>query len=155
MHVFAAVVIAALIGQTAPAKAVDLRTPSEKAADDAVAQVKAIRYELNTSTSLTVGAKKKMKKRLAYATNVARDAIQTVQNEKIQKEEQAYIDKMMPIWREQQRQNTQFSIEAAKAQALQQMAITQEKQRQQDLWLQWQRNQIMASEAQSLQQMAR
>jgi hypothetical protein len=51
---------------------------------------------------------------------------------------------MMPLWLEQQRQNAQFNIEAAKAGDLQQMAITAERKRQDDLYIQYQRNQILA-----------
>jgi len=43
----------------------------------------------------------------------------------LQKEQQAFVERMMPIWLAQQRANASFSIEAAKAQALQGMASAQ------------------------------
>jgi hypothetical protein len=46
----------------------------------------------------------------------------------VQKEQQAYIERMMPIWQAQQRANAAFSIEAARAQALQAMAAAQQSQ---------------------------
>jgi hypothetical protein len=44
----------------------------------------------------------------------------------LQKEQQAYVERMMPIWLAQQRADAAFSIEAAKAQALQGMAAAQQ-----------------------------
>jgi hypothetical protein len=123
--------------------------PAERTVQQSAAKVFAIRAEL--AKKPPAAQKAKLKKALMHAEARYREASEAAYNQQLQKEYQAYVDKMMPIWQKQAENNVRFSIEAAKAQALQQLAITAEKQRQQDLWLQWQRNQIMADGARILQ----
>jgi hypothetical protein len=129
---------------TAPAPAL---SPAERAVKETAARVFALRAELK-KPGLSAAQKSKLKKQLVHAEARAREARDAAYGKQLQAEQQAYVDKMMPIWQKQAELNAQFSIEAAKARAFQQMAETAEKQRQQDLWIQWQRNQIF-------QQMAR
>jgi hypothetical protein len=103
-------------------------TAAEKAVSQATSKVEAIRAEL-TKPGLSLQTKNKLRKALRSAEVRAREARAAAQFQQFQKEQQAYVDKMMPIWLEQQRQNAQFNIEAAKARALQQMAITAERSR--------------------------
>ena len=163
------VILAGLLAQTPPATPVQPSvavaapapvvapapppTPAERNAALAAKKVGEIRTSLK-KPGLNLQAKNKIKKTLLHAEAGSREAFQVMQDERDQKEQQAFIVKMMPIWLEQQRQNVQFNIESAKAQALQQMAMTAEKKRQSDLWFQYQQNQIMADEARSLRQMA-
>jgi hypothetical protein len=98
-----------------------LQTSAERAAVLAAKRVGELRAALK-QPGLKLQEKNKLKKQLLHAAARAREAFQLVQLQALQKEQQAYIDKMMPIWQRQQEMNALFSIEAAKAQALQQMA---------------------------------
>jgi hypothetical protein len=113
-------------------------TAAELAVSQAASKVEAIRTEL-AKPGLSLQTKNKLKKALLRAEARAREARADAQFQQVQKERQAYVDKMMPLWLEQQRQNAQFNIEAAKARALQQMAITAELKRQDDLYFHYQR----------------
>lgn len=139
--------------QTKQAKAAPKLTAAEQAVQETSAKVAAIQTALK-EPGLPLKQKNKLKKALMHASARAREAREAAQREALEKAQQAYVEKMMPYWLEQQRQNAQFNLEAAKAQALQQMAITAEQKRRDDFYLQYQRNQIMANQAQSLRQMA-
>ena len=128
---------------TAPAPApAPVLSPAERAVKETAARVFALRAELK-KPGLPAVQKSKLKKQLVRAEARAREARDAAYGKQLQAEQQAYVDKMMPIWQKQAELNAKFSIEAAKARAFQQMAETAEMQRQQDLWIQWQRNQIL------------
>jgi hypothetical protein len=121
-------------------------TLEEMAIANAIARTSAKVAEVREALKapgVTPRQRTKLKKDRLHAEARAREARQAAINYELRKEQDAYVAKMMPIWLEQQRQNAQMSIEMVKAQALQQMAITAEKRRQDDLWIQWQRNQIL------------
>jgi hypothetical protein len=136
-----------LPGQAVAPKRVTL-SPEERAISAAIGQtagrVEAIRQEL-AQPGLAPSKKLKLKKALLHAEARAREARQQAIEYQMHKDQQAFVTKMMPLWLEQQRLDAHFNIEAAKARAFQQIANTAEKARQDDLWIQWQRNQILAS----------
>lgn len=136
--------------QTAPPKPV--LSPEQQALSLANEKVAALRTQLKANPKPK--EKSKLKKALTHAESRAREAREYAALSQLQQEQAAYVAKMMPIWQEQQRQNVQFSIEAAKASAMQSMAATARRKAQYDVYNQMQQNQIMADEARSLRRMA-
>ncbi len=93
--------------------------------------------------------------RIAKAARKREQVVQQQAYElQLQKDQQAYVEKMMPIWQRQQEMNVKFSIEAAKAQALQSMAATAKRKAMYDAYNDMQRNAILADEARILQRMS-
>lgn len=117
-------------------------SPAEQAVAQTSARVGAIRNALK-EPGLSLQAKNKLRKQLMHAEARAREAREAAAFIQLQREQQAYIDKMMPIWQKQAEMNAKFSIAAAKAAALQKMADTAEKKRQDDLYIQYERNRIL------------
>lgn len=125
------------------------QTPEVQALQLASSKVADLRSSLKTP-GLSLQKKNKLKKALMHAEARAREARAAAINQAVRMQEAAYVEKMLPVWLEQQRLNAQFSIEQAKARALQQMANTAERKRIDDLYINYQRNQILADEARIL-----
>jgi hypothetical protein len=123
-------------------------SPDEKAIEQASLRVSEARAAYQQK-GLSPKEKARRKKTMLRAEANARAVRDSIVDKSARQQQTAYIDKMMPIWLEQQRQNAQFSIEAAKAQALQQMANTAERQRIDNLYQNYQLNQIRTQATQS------
>ncbi len=98
-------------------------SPEEKAIQQATLRVTEARAAYQ-KPGLSPKEKARRKKAVLRAEEYARSVRSSVNDKTMQQQQAAYIEKMMPIWQEQQRLNAQFSIEAARAAALQQMANT-------------------------------
>jgi hypothetical protein len=116
-------------------------TPDEKAIEQASLRVTEARAAYQEK-GISPKEKARRKKAVLRAEANARAVRDSIADKSVRQQQAAYIDKMMPVWLEQQRQNAQFSIEAAKAQALQQMANTAERQRIDNLYMFYQLNQV-------------
>jgi hypothetical protein len=123
-------------------------SPDEKAIEQASLRVTEARAAYQEK-GLSPKEKARRKKTMLRAEANARAVRDSIADKSMRQQQTAYIDKMMPIWLEQQRQNAQFSIEAAKAQALQQMANTAERQRIDNLYMFYQLNQVRTQPAPS------
>lgn len=121
----------------------------QRAIAQTAAKVEALKAQLK-APGVTPRNKVKLKKALQSASARAREARDAAEQSYMQRQQQAYVDKMMPIWLEQQRQNAQFNIEAQKLAALQSMANTAKQKAMYDVYYQQQQLGIMADEARSL-----